>query len=92
MRTAVRSACTDSPGKGSWFEVWLPVDRRTPHAASTAESDGAEAFLDIDSPPWLQGLRLLIVDDDEDAIVAARANGVARLCSREGEGAGCPVD
>jgi CheY-like chemotaxis protein len=56
----------DSPGtgKGSTFTVTLPRGRKV---GATAESDQDMAGLTEEAPVELTGLRVLIVDDDEDA-------------------------
>ena len=59
----------DSPGKGqgSTFEVSLPVPtlRRVPPTVAPAEIGTAEAWTPSE-PTLLEGLRVLIVEDDED--------------------------
>ncbi len=67
------SVHSDGPGLGTWFEVWLAVDRSAALAKASDDpsTGGAEADpADEDYP--LQGLKLLIVDDDQDAVAALR--------------------
>ena len=57
------------PGKGSTFSVTLPI--RAVQLALPAEQRAAERVVAVapERPQALQGLRVLVVDDDEDARV-----------------------
>ena len=66
------SVHSDGPGHGTWFEVWLPVDRAPPALEPASESDGASTAVPAEADYPLQGLTLLVVDDDQDAITALR--------------------
>jgi CheY-like chemotaxis protein len=60
------SAHSDGLGRGARFELWLPVD------GAPVEADGESQFDDAgldEAEGSLQGINLLIVDDDEDARV-----------------------
>lgn len=61
------SVHSDGPGKGTFFEVWLPVDRTT---GSLVAGEHVAGERESDYP--LQGTKILIVDDDQDALAAMR--------------------
>lgn len=60
------SAHSEGPGRGARFEVWLPVDGAPTSDAGESQFD--DGGLD-ETEGSLQGINLLIVDDDEDARV-----------------------
>ncbi len=82
------SVHSDGPGLGTQFEVWLPIDRQS----LDAEGQNGPAPLTgnaADSDHPLAGLKLLIVDDDQDAramlriILLDRGATVASAASAE---------
>ncbi|HMF58658.1 MAG TPA: PAS domain S-box protein [Pyrinomonadaceae bacterium] len=65
-------AASDGEGKGSVFTVQLPVqpqvsDMRTP-APVIAEAHENADLMDIECHPNLEGLKIMVVDDDPDAL------------------------
>jgi PAS domain S-box-containing protein len=60
------SAHSEGRGRGARFELWLPVDGAP--SSDAGESQFDDAGLD-EAEGSLQGINLLIVDDDEDARV-----------------------
>ena len=71
------SVHSDGAGLGTMFEVWLPLAREVP-VADDASRD-FEAPVDADRP--LANLKLLIVDDDPDALAMLRVILVDRGAS-----------
>ena len=66
-------AHSDGPGKGSTFRIQLPV--RSAQAALTEGSPARPATVDApDMPavPDLNGVHILVVDDDQDALALSR--------------------
>jgi CheY-like chemotaxis protein/two-component sensor histidine kinase len=61
------AAHSDGPDRGARFDLWLPADG-TPQPDS-AESQFDDALTGEQPEASLQGINLLIVDDDEDARV-----------------------
>jgi PAS domain S-box-containing protein len=59
---------SEGAGRGTTFEVWLPVHR--PVLGEDGESSGEEVGIDVDHP--LANMRLLVVDDDPDALAMLR--------------------
>ena len=85
------TAQSDGPGTGATFVVRLPFriadvpDERTPRFHPTAPSIDS-----IPTSPRLDGIRILLVDDDPDAralgtAILARAEGTIRTCSSASE-------
>ena len=65
------SVHSDGPGRGTWFELWLPVDRSLSSKQGADAADAGQIGQEgVDYP--LQGLTLLVVDDDPDAVSALR--------------------
>ena len=63
------SVHSDGPGLGTMFEVWLPIDRHADDGAGRpVRLDGADS---ADDHP-LATLKVLIVDDDPDALAMLR--------------------
>ena len=63
------SVHSDGPGLGTMFEVWLPIDRHADDGAGgPVRLDGADS---ADDHP-LATLKVLIVDDDPDALAMLR--------------------
>ena len=73
-------ARSEGVGRGATFEVWLPVN--IAHAPGTS-SDDAE-YGDLDRP--LHGLRVLVVDDDPEALsmlqIILADSGASVECAR----------
>ncbi len=65
------AAASPGPGKGATFDVWLPVSTPAgqPSDAATAEAEAADNVL---AAP-LQGLRVLVVEDDMEALTMLQA-------------------
>ena len=65
------SVHSDGPGHGSTFEVWLPLAHLVPADVDMCDpSEDERAEFGSDHP--LEGLRLLVVDDDHDATAMLR--------------------
>jgi len=60
------AATSNGPGQGTTFEVWLPNEGADPGAETAVEGDAPVAERD-DAEQLLQGLHLLVVDDDREA-------------------------
>ena len=66
-------AHSDGPGKGSTFRIQLPV--RSAQAALTEGSPARPATVgapDMPAVPDLNGVHILVVDDDQDALALSR--------------------
>lgn len=73
------SVHSDGPGLGTMFEVWLPIDRELP-ASAEGEGGAADAG-ELESDYPLANTKLLIVDDDHDALAMLRIIFVDRGAS-----------
>ncbi|MDB4940831.1 MAG: sensory box histidine kinase/response regulator [Labilithrix sp.] len=69
MHGGVIEARSDGPGKGATFLVRLPVAamRRSPAPTAPPTSRPPSSIVPLASPPEMQGLRVLVVDDEPDA-------------------------
>ena len=80
------SAASDGPGQGATFSVWLPL--------SNTHRRSAIAEPEIPAAP--QGLRVLVVDDNQDAArtlgMALEASGISHQLAHDGPSALAAAD
>jgi PAS domain S-box-containing protein len=66
------SVHSEGPGLGTLFEVWLPIGWLVSAESSAASRQTATSAESLDGDDVLAGARLLIVDDDQDALAMLR--------------------
>ena len=80
------SAASDGPGQGATFSVWLPLSNT--HRRS--------AIAEPEVPAAPQGLRVLVVDDNQDAArtlgMALEASGISHQLAHDGPSALAAAD
>jgi PAS domain S-box-containing protein len=85
-------AASDGPGRGATFEFAIPVKAMIPPGAAAPDAKD-RAALSAKPPPLLDGLRVLLVDDDPDALeLLTTVLGSAGAAVRTATSAECALD